>query len=449
MPAKVMSMDEFLEHQGSSSGSGTVLKWRDDGQIDVLLHPKAPFVSLWSSSWFAIVKDRETGNDKLIFTRFNSYEDEDAVLKKQRFRGDDGEFHVKYPWHDKSVTYYGARQHPPVICPMSLLIEWVREHIEGEHVPDDQVIGWLDRIFDVDVPKGGDENAAVVHAGGFCNLLRDDDMDDKEKAEVRRAGIRLNEAFREDAKPRMQYVGCVVPYKKPSEGAAVFIEAEALGKAFKKHILDLRDDKRDPRQHPVVFRWKYDEKESFSRKYDVSVRHSDPITDDHLKVLAADYPKEKLERIIADSNLVELRQSFERWWCHKVVPPWDLIFQPAMTAYAGKPQASAPEDFDAKQFEGKAEPGPDRSLVQASGPAPTIVGKEELVAKPPLVDGSANVGEEEYECEHCKGAMRGTDLTCSHCGATYDPVTGAMTPPLPKEVAKPAGRRTRGSATKS
>lgn len=422
MPAKIMTMDEFIEHQGSSGGSGTVLKWREDGSIDVLLHPQAPFVSLWSSSWFTVIKDRETSADKLIFTRFNSYEDEDTVLKKQRFRGDEGEYKVQYPWHSESVSYYGARQHPPVICPFSLLIEWVREHIEAEYIPKDQTIGWLDQIFDIDVPQGGDENATVIHAGGFCNILRSDDLDNDEKAQVRRAGIQLNEAYKEDGKPRMQYVGVVVPYKKPGDGAAVFIEAEALGKAFKKHILDLRDDNEDPRKHPIVFRWKYDDTKSFSAKYDVSVRRNDPILDEHKAALAAEYPKEKLERIIADSNLVELRRSMERWWCHQVIPPWDAIFAPAMKAYEGKPQTKAPEDFDTESA-GKGDDKP---------------------------QGSSEAGgdEEEYACEHCEKPMKGTDSTCPHCGATYD-ANGVMTPPAPKEAAKPAGRRSRGAAAKS
>ena len=58
--------------------------------------------------------------DKIIFTRFNSYED-DSVLKRARFRGDgkkDDDAH-KYPWQSEALNYYGIRENPPVVCPRS------------------------------------------------------------------------------------------------------------------------------------------------------------------------------------------------------------------------------------------------------------------------------------------------------------------------------------------
>lgn len=414
MAAKEMSMDDFLAHQGSSGGGGSVLDWKEDGQVSVLLHPKAPFYALWSSSWYRIGKDRDSGKQKLFFGRFNSFEDEE-LLKKQRMRGDDGEFEVQYPWHDRPTSYYGARKFPPQVCPFSLLIEWVREMIETDK------IGWTDRIFDIDVEGGGDESATIIHAGGFTGLFKADELDDKEKAVLRKAHIQLNEAYREEGKPRMQYAGVVIPYAKPSEGPTIFIEAESLGKAFKKHINDLRDDKKDPRYNPVVFVWKYDDSKSFAAKYDVSVRHSEPITEEHQAALAKDYPKEALDRIVGDSNLVELREGFERWWCHDVIPPWDMIFKPAMEKFKGQPCTKSPEEAK----ESKSEGASDKSDNGSSAPA-------------------SNENDELYECEHCHGEMAAVPV-CPHCGATYDEA-GNMTPPPPKEEPKPAGRRTRGSA---
>lgn len=426
MSAKAMSMEEFLEHTGSDYGGGSVMQWREEGHVDVLLHPSAPFYSVWSHGWFSIYKDRETGKDKIGFTRFNSYEDEKAVLKKQRFRGGDNEFEVQYPWNLDPIAYYGSRKFQPRICPFSLLLEWVREQIDHT-----QAISWTDRIFDIDT-KEGDENSVVLHAGGFTGLFSSRDLTDEEKVILKKAGIHRNESFKEEGKARMQYVMCVVPYAKPGDGPIVAIEAEALGKKFKKHITDLRDDKRDPRTQPVVFRWKYDEDKEFSDKYDVAVRVNDPISDECKAALATEYPADKLERIIADSNLVALRNSFEMWWCHKVIPPWDLIFKPSMEFYKGKANALPPVE------RGAEEPNSDDEDDSDEGEGEKVEGGATGGASVPASTEDPDDGL--VECSHCHKGMGETEMVCPHCGATYD-AAGVMTPPAP-----PAPKRTRSSA---
>ncbi len=430
MVAKAMSMDEFLDHSGSDSGSTSVLKWKEDGSIDVLIHPRAPFYAVWSHSWFHLGKDRETGEPKIFFSRWNSYEDEE-ILKKSRFRGDDGEYEVQYPWHTKPVSYHGARRIPPVLDPFALLLEWVREQIDGT-----ETIGWLDVIFDIDTDSG-DDNATVIHAGGFCGLFSAKDMDKEEETAMKKAGIRRSEAFKEEGKARMQYVMTVVPYKKPSEGPTVAIEAEALGKKFKQMIKDMRDDGRDPRTNPVVFRWKYDEGASFSDKYSVAVRTNDTITEDHTAALAKEWPQEKVDRVISLGNLVALRESFERWWKHKVIPPWDAIFAPAMAAYKGKPEAQAPSDSDEKD-------GEDSDDEEDDAPA-SVRSKDE-----PAPEGTEDDNEEEvYACSNpaCGKPMKGTDMVCPHCGAVYDE-EGNFTLPK-KEEAKPKSRAAAAAGTRA
>ncbi len=418
MPAKELTMEEFLEYSGSESGGGSVLKWKEDKEVDVLLHPKAPYYGVWSHSWYALVQDRETNADKIIFTRFNSYED-DSVLKRARFRGDgkkEDDAH-RYPWHSEPVNYYGIRENPPVVCPFSLLVEWVREHIDGS-VPADQQISWLDKIFDVDTASG-DEHSQVIHAGGFTGMFGAKDLTKDELVALKKAGVRRDEAFKESGGARLQYVFCVVPYAKPSEGAVVCIEAEALGKKFKQHIKDLRDDKRDPREQPVVFRWKFDEDKDFSNKYSVAVRINDPITVEHREALAADYPKDKLDRIVTDSNLVLLRRSFEQFWCHKVKPPWDAIFAPAMERYKGKPCALAPEDQEGSDADDSSAGG-DEAAAGSDAAAPA---------------------DEDVQCDNpvCGKAMKLSDPACPHCGAVYA-ADGSFTLPAPKEAPKPRSR---------
>lgn len=427
MARNEMTMEEFARHEGSSSGSSSILKWKENGQVDLLLHTEAPIYSLWSHSWYALGKDKETDEERLFFVRFNSYEDERRSLRNMRYRldGKKPEHAHQYPWHTEPVRYHGVREFPPEVCPFAFLLEWVREQIETGK------IGWTDKIFDIDV-EGGDENATVIHAGGFCNLFRGD-MTKEEKVQLKKAGVRLDEAYQESGFPRLQYVFVVVPYDKPEGGPVIAIESETIGKKMQKHINDRRDDlgadEGDPRKNPVVFRWEYDESKSFSAKYDVKVRTKTELTDEHRAAIQGEYPRDRLDRLTEDSNLVQLRQGFERWWCHKVVPPWDAIFSVAMERYKGQPVTQDPADFDPDQLEGDDE------------------GDEEADTGglPSQADAPDAEDDDEVECDHCHQAMPGDATTCPHCGATYD-AAGNMTPPPPKEPEKPKTRKSRSAA---
>jgi hypothetical protein len=439
MPAKALeSMDDFTGHSGSESSGGGILKWREDeeGSVDVVLHTKAPIYAVWSSSWYTVDKDRETGEDKLFFMRFNSMEDE-KILKKQRFRArseaEGNEYAVRMPWHSRSeepVGYVGLRQYPPVICPFSLMVEWVREQVE---IGD---LGLVDKIFEFDTGKDG----VVIHAGGFCGLLggKDEDYSKDELTAMRKAGIKRREAYKEDGKPRMQYVICALDYAKPEDGVVVCIEAQALGDKLKKQIKDRKDDlgadEGDPKKTPVVFRWKYDGAQDFAAKYDVQVRTKAEITPEILEAITGEYPKEKVERIIADSNLITLRRSFEEHWCHKkVTPPWDAIFAAAEAAMKGTPAMKDPdEDKPAKG--GKSKDEDDNEGDDDSDQA----GDDE--------QGGGDT--DEIECDHCHKGMSETDTTCPHCGATYvinDDGSCTMTPPQEKKEEAPK-RRSRAAA---
>ncbi len=448
MPAKALeSMDDFTNHSGSSSGGSGVLSWReeDEGQLDIVLHTKAPIYALWSSSWYYVDKDRETGKDKVFYTRINSMED-DKVLSKQRFRARDDkeaeEFKHRYPWQTKEQAkgFVGIRQHPPVLCPMSLTIEWVREQCE---IGD---IGIADKIFEFE----GDEDSIVIHAGCFCGIVggKDADFSKEELKALREAKIRPSEAYKEDGKPRMQYVICAVDYAHPEAGAQVLIEAQSLGDKLKKAVTDRKEDlgeeDGDPKKTPVVFRLTYDSSKDYSAKYDVKVRTKAELTPEVLEAVTGDWPRDKVERIVADSNLVQLRRSFEKHWCHKkVTPPWAAIFA-AAEAFAkgtaamedpqkkkGKEESKDDSDGDGSSDSGSDDESSDDEGSDDEGSASDDASDDELVA-----------------CEHCEGAMKGTDDTCPHCGATYD-ADGVMTPPKPKEEPKKLRSRAAAAAGKA
>ena len=417
-----MSFDDWMEHKGSS-GSGDYLKnWKEDGQIDVVLHPNGIPAVVWSHTWYDLYKDKETGKEKVRRYRFNSLESE-RVLTKQRFRRPDG-----------------TREFPPEICPFSLLVEWVRAAIEAGK------ISWVDQIFDI----GSGDDGVIIHAGGFCNLFGRDDLTDDELAELRKHGIRRDEAYTENGAARMQYVLPVISYDDPALGCVVAIETQALGDKLKKCIRDRREDlgdeKGDPRNAPVVFRWVFDEKQAFAKKYDVKVISSAPIDPKQLPQGAAATLVEKLEhlqaalassappinKIVDPSNLVQLRRSFEKFWAHKVVPPWDELFARAMAAAKGTPAASAPEDFNPEELEGKS----DSKSSDTADEGDTEAAGDDV---------------EEVECDACHKGMPETADTCPHCGAKYvfDEAKGYMVlapAAPPPEPPKPRSRSAAAAA---
>jgi hypothetical protein len=378
-----LDLDAFLGHSGSSGG-GTFLKnWKEAGRIDVWLHPRAKIVPLWSHNWYTIGKDRETKDPALRTYRVVSLERE-AVLKHRYRRNDDG-----------------MREHPPEICPFSKLLEWVHQSIlKG-------AIRWTDEIFVFDeVPK----ESLVIHAGGFTGMFNSKDLEPTELAELRRAGIRRDDAWKEAAHARMQYIFRIVKNGAPEEGCLIALESQALGDKVKRVIADRIDDagreKGDPFKNPYAFRWVYDDDKDFSNKYEARSMLSFEVSPELQAVFDAEPPS--INELTRAPNLRELRASFEAHWVHKdVVPPWAELFAAAEAEY-GETVEEAPDDRP-----------------------------EELVTG----------DDDQVECDVCKSLMAATEYTCPTCGTVYDEKTGVITTRgvWPKPEPEPTRRGRKGS----
>lgn len=382
-----LDLDAFLGHSGSSGGGSFLKNWKDGGRIDVWLHPRAKIVPLWSHNWYTVGKDRETREPTLRTYRVVSLERE-AILKHRFRRSDDG-----------------TREHPPEICPFSKLLEWVHQAIIRKE------IRWTDEIFVFDeVPK----DAVILHAGGFTGMFNSKDLEPSELAELRRAGIRRDDAWKEAAHARMQYIFRIVKNSAPEEGCLIALESQALGDKVKRVIGDRIDDvgreKGDPFKTPYAFRWVYDDEKEFSQKYEARAMLSLELTPELQAVFDAEPPS--INELTRAPNLRELRASFEAHWVHPVVPPWAELFAAAEVEYgdaAGevddRPEALADEDDD------------------------------------------------EVECDVCKSLMPSTQYTCETCGTVYDEKTGAIVTrgvwpkpePEPEPAPPPARRGRKGS----
>jgi hypothetical protein len=386
-----LDLDAFLGHSGSSGG-GTFLKnWKDDGRIDIWLHPRAKILPLWSHNWYTIGKDRETHEPVLRSVRFNSMERE-PVLKRRNYRDD--------KTHE--------REFPPEICPFSKMLEWIYQAIRQRQ------ISWIDEIFTFDEVPG---EPFVIHAGGFIGMFNNRDLEREEIAEMRKAGIRRDEAWKESCQPRLQYIFRIVKNAAPTEGCLIALEAQALGDKVKRVIADRIDDvgrvKGDPFTSPYAIRWAYDDKADFAKRYEARPLTAAELTPELQAVFDAEPPS--IAELTRAPNIRELRASFEAHWSLKgVTPPWNEIFAEAEAELAG-------DELDGDEPDGDE----DEPEKPASKTAPVEV-------------------DDEIECDVCKGTMKDTEFTCPTCGTIYDEKSGKIleraTWPKPEKRSRSKGK---------
>lgn len=397
-----MDLDDFLDHSGSTSGgAGFLGNWKEDGRIDIWLHPNGSFAALWSHRWIRLVKDKESEALIVRGWRWKCMEKE-SILKKQRFRNEDD-----------------SREYPPEICPLCLLSEWIREQVnEGK-------ISWTDVLFRFE-PEDDDSEVVEFHAGGLTGQIqkafKDKSLTKDQRKELRSAGIRGDEIYREAMAARLQYVFTVVKHDDPDDGCVIAVETQTLGDKMKKAIRDRREDlgdKGNPLEHPYAFRWLFDDNKEFAAKYDVKPMTSLELNDDIQAVFDDDAAD--ISELLKAGNVVEMRTSLESAWCgpSKCKPPWDDLFGAAEEAVKGTPAGEAPTDFE---YGSNVDDGPDED--------------------------EADDEDEGYKCDVC-GEVGDDPNKCEKCGAEYDEEGNLTKDPRKQEKKKPAGRSRRSAASKS
>ena len=148
-----------------------------------------------------------------------------------------------------------------------------------------------------------------------------------------------------------------------------------------------------------------------------------------IRELIVDKDPPDTTRLTAPGNVARLRADLE---AHALLDlPWDDIFGPVERAL-GIDSTELPEEEPADDDDD------DEATDSDASPAPAAAGKDDDA----VYDGD---GSELFECEKCKGTMRGDEYTCKHCGAEYDPDTGELVPEVEKT---PPKRRSRAAAAK-
>ena len=396
-----MSIDDFLGHKTGGGGSSVFLKndWKDDGQIVIWLHTQSLIYPLWAHNWPKVVEreDRKTKEKKteVWSDRFVCHERE-AILRKMRFRDRDT----------------GEREYPPEVCPCCILPEVVRRLV------NEGAISWVDPIFRFEADD--EDRSITITAGGCYNGFNRKDLSKSEIAELRRAGIRRDEAWRENLLVRCSYLFQVVQASEPGEGLKLALTPSALGDKMKGAIRDeIRrrgKEKGNPMLTPYPFEWQFDEKAQFDDKYHVVALDEEPS--DEVRDLIEGEPLET-DEIIEKGNCAALRASME---AHALVElPWDEIFGPAEKAGLMKAQASEPKKARTPEVR-SAKAGAATSADEAEDETEEDETEEDETEEDETrAPGKGDAAEPElYECDHCgKETLSETDFVCSECGAEY------------------------------
>lgn len=386
-----LSMSEWLGYSTKGGGAEWLSGWKKKGMIDVVYHPGGAQAILWAHKFFHVVTDNETGKDVVRMTRFNSMENV-GVLRRARFRSPSKSFHSK-------------RDFPPELCPFSLFLEWVREQIQAG------TIKWTDEIFKF-VPSIADDTV-VIHAGGFTGQFGFRNLNEQQQSELRRIGVRQDEAYQESCVVKATYLMCVFDVGQPENKCVIAQEGEELGGKLQKLVRDrmesMGEDEGNPIIHPKVFRWKYNEGADLGKQYDAIIIEKATIPDSIFAKFDDEPPD--LNPITAPSNVPKLRALFEKYWVHAVKPPWNDLFAKAMAAVAGTAAGEAQGVEDDAPSDGSGE---STSSGASSGAA-----DDDLV-----------------ECDACHKGMPSTATVCPNCGQEYVVNAAGQYEMKPKEEPK-------------
>lgn len=399
-----LGADEWLDYGDYGGGSFFTIDWKKDDEYRIWLHPESKIKVFWRVVWKFI---DDAG--KLRIMRWNSMEHPET-LGRFNFKNDDG-----------------SREHSPQVDPFAKLIEWVDVQIVAGR------IGYVDEIFKWE-PAESDEE--VILAGGFTGDFQSKDTktDAEKKKMIRKAGVRLDEAFKHNCNAQEETVLILVDNKDPEAGPQIATVGRGISRALKecvvgrKRVFGEKDKwKADPFRNPVCFSWTRDETGPFP-KYSV-VATEDPLTDAIKAAFAMPVPDTR--KMFEKSNVAVLEKQMKASWCHSVTPPWDEIFGAAFEAVKGTPAAELPEDFKpSSSDDDDDEPEEKPKTTKAAAPPKTETKpapktrEEELEKKEEQINAETQAGDDAVLCEVCDGVMpeevlASNPVICPGCGAKY------------------------------
>ena len=466
-----MGIDEFLSHQPNQSGGGKVLRWtnRNPPMLRFWLHTEAFIDPLWRHGWPRLVElDKDGERESHIWSgHFHCWED-DKVVSQQYKR-----------------TREGGREQPPKVCPMCLFLEHLRFKVEHGD------IDWLDPIFEFDAPD--DETATILYAAAMYNGIPRE-LGDDEKEEMKAAGIRRSDSWKQNTMAKCSYVLTGVDDESVSDGIQIIIEntltGDKLRTEIRKQIKRAGPTKGNPLKTPYPFLLEYmKEEREIQKKYDVTALDvdDDGVPGDVTELIKGTEPP-SIAGICKPGDVALLRSVMEDHIVDdmKDVFDWDHIFGPSEKMSdedSDEAENDAPPPKKSKARAGKAS-NAGRGSSKKSTKATTKATKPSGGTGTPAQDGETARpkrrrkkpepepepegptpydGDDGLECEldGC-GFMMGPDWAkCPECGTEYSidddedddeasaPGDNGQEEPEPESDPKPAPKKKPKAPSKS
>lgn len=399
---RTLAMKAFLGHETRSGGSGSqfLRGWRkrESGSIDVVLHKKAPIVALWQHGLPRIFEQEDKKNGsrtRRVFSgTFNCLEEESVLVKQYR--------------RDRNT---GERVLPPVVCPVCRLLESLRGLYETN------VLSFTEPLFRW---EGDDPNETQeLTLGGMLNLYGKDELSQEQRREMKSAGVKLNEAWKQNAWSKCNYLFVVVDTSSVEDGVQIAIETTALGDCVKECIhgqmTSLGEQDGNPMLKPYAIRWEHHPKaREFNKRYKAIAMPRIKITDEIVELIESEPPQ--LEGIIKPGNITQLRAELESRCILKdpSVIPWDDIFGPAEKAGFGEDSDDDDDDEGAEPEEVAEQMAATRASKSKSG------GRRRKKEPEPEPEPEEDSDEEKIPCDDCGFMMGPKETVCQKCGAEYE-----------------------------
>lgn len=390
-----MGLKQFLAHK-SGGGNGRWLRfWGKTGRCEIWLHQCTDFHPVWYHSWPRVqtFEDRKTHEDRTVVrnSRYVSH-DPERVLKKARFRDDDG-----------------RRENPPLLDPMAIMVEWFAEEIISGRM------SWTTPVFKF---EGDDEEENVtLYAGGMCGMFGSRDLSKEQQSQLRKIGINHKNAFKQSLLVGCYYLFQVVDEEDPGGGVVLALEkSTTTGDKLQALIRDRMEEDGEEGNpcvtpYPFVFVKNADEKNP-SKIYEVKALRKKRPSAEVLELISDPKTLQDVDDVVAKADLVQFRSELETHALIKM--PFDDFFEAADKAGLMKSKAGA---TSAKKTAQKPAAAPEVGRSAAKAPSKQDDDEEEDDEdEPVLKEGDDTTG----PCDVCEEQLGPDDLVCPKCGATYE-----------------------------
>jgi hypothetical protein len=447
------SLDGWLGHKPRSGGGNFVKGWKKKpGYFNSWMHVKRLPLAIFRHSFPTptLVKDKENNGEQVkhIFTKkFTCHETQEVL---------------SHPWRDKTT---GEREKPPERCGKCKfadflwmnILSWLETH-KWEAPADEPKMGkWVEKkkgkgegidpcatLFDF-VSEAKDEENVKMTVGGYCGFFSQKELPADLKKAMARAKIRGDEAWKENTNPKCEYAMTVVDNDEISKGLQIAVETQALGEKVKEVITKtFKSTEQNIQKQPYCIRWDYDEKKSFSEKYDATAMLKMKPSARVLKLIRGEAPD--LTELKTPFNQIAMRAIYEKaCLLPEGVVDWDAIFpdeeqiekwksEDELMAEADEAaaksdaedededEASDSDDDEDEEEEDEEEEDDDAEEEEKAPKSKTNAkaASKTTSKKKDAEEDDSDGDEQMVKCDECGKPMKLSASKCPHCGHEYD-----------------------------